>query len=131
MNGPAETHAIPQAAAQRLVRNVESFLNTVRDARAAADPGGTETARWLRVEQTLQKQFAAVEAACKAHEGGDASSLVQHAADLKMLARRMDGYDLGFAGPAFEEQLTNQRRLLVLVAWQIDAVSRGSGSAGL
>ncbi len=128
---PTESRSIPQSAVERFLASYEAFLKTVREALQAADPAHAETARWSKAQQTFERQFAELQSAKTAYAAGDSTALVKHASGLRMIARRMDGYAMDFAGPALEERLTEQRRLLVLVAWQIHAASTGSGSAGL
>lgn len=123
--------AIPQQVAARLLRNFEEFLNSIRDALKSENTAQPQSTRWSRIVSLLERDLRATQAAARLSAGGSHHALMDHASQLRFLARRMDGCDLNFAGPSAAQQLESKRRLLVLVAWQVYAAGSGSGSSGV
>lgn len=122
---------IPAEAIARLERNLESFVQGVREGLENGSAEPAQPGRWQRALGLLERDLEAVKAAARRAATGDNEAIVSHASRLRFLARRMDGYKLDFAGAALAERLEMQRRLTVLVAWQIFAVASGSKASGL
>ena len=124
-------HPIPPEGAARLTANLEAFLRSAQQACESPAAKPSEVTRWHRATSLLQRDLAAVRDAAAKAAGGQQEDLVAQASRLRFLARQMDGYDLAFAGPEFAQRLEQQRRLTVLVAWQVFAAGTGSGASGL
>ena len=122
---------VPYAAVERLLRTFSALQQIVADALAASDATGATSTRWQRAFSLLEQERSALQVEADAFQAGDRQALLRHAADLRLLARRMDGYALSFAGDETGKALTQQRQLLVLTAWQIAAAASGSEAAGL
>lgn len=125
-HGPVPAHAGPRLAAN-LDRLVRSFQNAV----AASTVTGAQAARCQRALSLLKREQSAVAAAVGTAQGDGAKNLMERAAQLRFLTRRMDGYPLDFAGPTMAKTLEDERRLVVLTACQIIAAASGSGASGL
>lgn len=122
---------VPYAAVERLSRNFASLQQSLQDALASADPDALQVKRLQKAAVLLQQEHAALERERSSFERGERDGLLQHAANLRLLARRMDGYSLSFAGEDSAAAMAQQRQLLVLTAWQITAAASGSEAAGL
>lgn len=122
---------IPKEAVARFVRNLEGFVQTAQEGLKSGAAEPAQAARWQRAVGLLERDLKAVKAAARLSGEGKEEAIVSHASRLRFLARRMDGYNLDFAGAALGERLAMQRRLTVLVAWQIFAVASGSKASGL
>lgn len=128
---PAAPTAVPPDATARLVGNLEALVSSVHEGLADPAVEPAQKTRWTRAAGLLTRDLGAVRAAARLAATGNQRPLVAHASDLRYLARRMDGYRLDFAGPALAERLETQRRLTVLVAWQIFSKASGSRASGL
>lgn len=122
---------VPYAAVERLLRNFAALRQTLEDALVSADPDNTQSRRLQKAAALLRQEHAALERERSGFETGKRDGLLQHAADLRLLARRMDGYSLSFAGDDAAAAMAQHRQLLVLTAWQITAAASGSEAAGL
>ena len=84
--------------------------------------------RWRRKAlPLLERDLTEVEAAMKEFEAGDQQALLNAASSAMSLAKKMDGFPLNFAGEESGEQLAEQRRFVVMAAWQ---VLHGAGVVG-
>ncbi len=122
---------VPHAAVDRLLHNFSAFQQAIEYALDAASTDNKQVGRWQRARSLLQQEYAALQAETEAFQAGDRDSLLRHAAALRLLARRMDGYALFFAGEDAGKVLLQRQQLLVLNAWQIAAAASGSEAAGL
>ena len=119
--------AVPQQAADRFALTFADFVQGVRKALdvAADHPNAL---RWKRKGLPfLERDLAEVEAAMKTFKAGDQQPLVHAASSAMSLAKKTDGFPLNFAGEESGEQLAEQRRLIVMAAWQ---VLHGAGIVG-
>ena len=74
----------------------------------------------------LERDLAETEAAMKKYEAGDQQPLLHAASSAMSLAKKMDGFPLDVAGEESGDQLAEQRRFIVMAAWQ---VLHGAGAA--
>ena len=132
MSGPfAYPERVPKHAVRRLQDNLSALLTAIDAACQTGDPLSREVIRWRRAETHLQQEQAAIHTKAEAFYKDERQSLLHHAAELRLLGRRMDGYPLRFAPEETMQRVVEQRRLLVLTAWQIAAAASGSEAAGL
>ncbi len=124
-------YPIPPEGWTRLAANLETFVGSAQKAceSPAADP--VQKARWNRAVSLLQRDLATLRQAIAHAAAGQRDDLVAQASRLRFLAKQMDGYNVDFAGPEFAERLERERRLTVLVAWQVFAAGTGSQASGL
>lgn len=122
---------VPHTAVERLVGNFEGLRQAVADALASVDRNDPGAARWQRAAELLWQEDAVLQKEAEHFRLGERNNLLQHALELRLLARRMDGYPLSFAGDERGKAIAQHRQLLVLTAWQITAAASGSEAAGL
>ena len=67
----------------------------------------------------LERDLAEVEAAMKEYGAGEQQPLLHAASSALPLAKKMDGFPLDFAGEESGNQLAEQRRFVVMAAWQV------------
>ena len=114
-----EEKAVTQQAADRFALTFADFVKSVRKALEAA-PDHPSAPRWRQKGlPLLERDVAEVEAAMKKYEAADQQPLVQAASSAMSLAKKMDGFPLDFAGEEPAEQLAEQRRFIVMAAWQV------------
>ncbi len=112
-------NAVTQQAADRFALTFAEFVKGVRQAVDAA-PNHPSTPRWRqKALPLLERDVAEVEVAIKKYEAGDQQPLVHAASSAMSLAKKMDGFPLDLAGEESGEQLAEQRRFIVMAAWQV------------
>lgn len=116
---------VPTAAAARLHKNLADLLAALTVAIESSKPGDSSLPRLQRAATLLQQEEQDLLRDIDAFQTGAREPLLTRAADLRLLARRMDGYAAGDA------EVLAKRQLLVLTAWQIAAAASGSEAAGL
>ncbi len=116
---------VPAAAAARLQKNFADLLAALNTAIESGKPGDPSLTRLQRAVTLLQQEERDLLRDMDAFHTGAREPLLTRAADLRLLARRMDGYAADVA------EVLQKRQLLVLTAWQIAAAASGSEAAGL
>ncbi len=121
---------VPLQAVERLQQQFAGMLAALHTAAdAAADEG--HAPRLKKAHTLLALEQVRLEREAEAFRENERAALLQHAWDLRRLARCIDGT---WAASA-DEELTGRwmvsQRLVVLTAWQISAAASGSEAAGL
>lgn len=111
--------AIPRQAADRFALTFEEFVAGVRGA-LARSPGHPGVPRWQQEAlPLLSRDLAEVQTAMKSYEAGNPEPLRAAASSALSLARKMDGFPLDFAGKETGDKIAEQRRFVVMAAWQV------------
>ena len=127
---PEAPPAVPQNLAEQFAKAFAKFVDAVRAAakEAALDPAlGTSSA--LLVWQTqdlprLEKENAEIQNAMALYLIGETQSIVVQAAQMRHIARELDGADLNFAGPERGATLDQLETAVVYAAYQVCAAAR-------
>jgi hypothetical protein len=115
----AQDTAIPRSAADRYALTFANFVEGVRGALALA-PDHPSVPRWKQKGLLLlSRDLDDVQAAMKRYEEGDPQLLVQSASSAMSLAKKTDGFPLNLAGEESGKMLEEQRRFVVMAAWQV------------
>lgn len=110
---------VTQQAADRFASTFADFVEGARKALEAA-PDHPSAPRWRRKGlPLLERDLAEVEAAMKKYGAGEQQPLLHAASSALPLAKRMDGFTLDLAGEESGNQLVEQRRFVVMAAWQV------------
>jgi hypothetical protein len=110
---------IPEMLTARFVDTFESLVGTVRKALNRA-PEGNQAARWrTKALPLLDRDFAALQDAFARHSTEDPQPLRDRALSACSLARDMDGFALDCFDPEDAKQIEDDRRMVVLAAWQV------------
>ena len=126
---PENSPPVPQILAERFSKAYAAFVEAVRAAvkQAAQNPapGGN---RGLLLWQTqglpmLEKENASVEKAMALYLVGEVRSIVDAASDARHLAKKLDGYDLDFAGEEQGKNLDQLETNVVVSAYQVCAAA--------
>jgi hypothetical protein len=72
-----------------------------------------------RVLPLLEARYAAIEQAFAQFQSGNAAPIAERALEASGLAKNLDNFSLGFAGPEHEEQLNTQVAQVVLAAYPV------------
>jgi hypothetical protein len=121
-----EDKAVTQPAADRFASTFADFVRGIRKTLEVA-PGHPSTPRWRRKGlPLLEHDLAEVDAAMKEYRVGEQRRLLHAASSAMSLAKKMDGFPLDLAGEESANQLAEQRRFVVMAAWQ---VLNGPGAA--
>lgn len=111
--------AVQQQAADRFALTFADFVKGLRKALEEA-PDHPGTPRWRQKGlPLLERDLAETDAAMKKYEAGDQQPLLQAASSAMSLAKKMDGFPLDVAGEESGNQLAEQRRFIVMAAWQV------------
>ena len=114
-----EDKAVTQSAAERFASTFADFVQGVRKTLEAA-PDHPSTPRWRRKGlPLLERDLAEVEAAMKEYGAGEQQPLLHVASSAMSLAKKIDGFPLDLAGEESANQLAEQRRFVVMAAWQV------------
>lgn len=120
---------VPQMLAERFSKAYSAFLQAVRAAanEAAQNPvlGGSPA---LLLWQTqglpmLEKEQASIEKAMALYLIGEVRTIVEAASDGRHLAKRLDGFDLNFAGEEKGKKLDQLETNVVVSAYQVCAAA--------
>ena len=122
---------VPAAAVARLLNNMTDLLNAMDLAAAPIDPADKSFRRLDRAIALLRQEQADLQVNATSFREGNREPLLQHAADLRLLAYRTDGYFTDALQGDLRTVCVEKRQLLVFTAWQIAAVASGSEAAGL
>lgn len=124
---PENSPPVPQILAEQFSKAYSAFVEAVRAAvnEAALNPAGS---RALLLWQTqglpmLEKEKAAVERAMALYLIGEVRSIVEAASDLRHLAKKLDGFDLNFAGEERGKALDQLETNVVVSAYQVCAAA--------
>ena len=124
---PENSPPVPQILAERFSKAYSAFVEAVRAAinEAALNPAGN---RALLMWQTqgmpmLEEEKASLERAMALYLIGEVRSIVEAAADLRHLAKKLDGFDLNFAGEERGKALDQLETNVVVSAYQVCAAA--------
>jgi len=126
----AAAMAIPQNLAEQFAKAFANFVDAVRAAvqQAALDPA-LGASRSVLVWQTqdlprLEKENAAIQNALALYLIGETQSIVALAAQMRHIARELDGADLNFAGADLGKALDQLETMVVFAAYQLCAAAK-------
>jgi hypothetical protein len=115
----SEISPIPKAMADRFATTFANLVAGIRGAMALV-PEHPEVPRWRQKGlPLLTREFEQVQAAMNSYKAGDEEPLRQAASNALSLAKRMDGFPLDFAGEESGKAVSEQRRFVVMAAWQV------------
>jgi hypothetical protein len=110
---------IPEMLTTRFVDTFESLVGTVHKALNRAREGN-QAARWrTKALPLLDRDFIALQDAIARHIAGDPQPLRDRALSACSLARDMDGFAFDCFDPEDAKQIDDDRRMVVLAAWQV------------
>ena len=127
----ANPERVPAAAVVRLQKNFAELREAVDALLASIEAIHPARSRLQRAAALLRQEEADLLEEAEAFHRNDREPLLRHAAELRLLAHRMDGYTPAFLPDDARTQLVEKRQLLVLTAWQIAAAASGSEASGL
>lgn len=117
--------AIPQALADRFAKAFAAFVEAVWAAVAenTPNPAIANTVAFLAWQTQalplLERENAAIQKAMALFLIGEEGTLIGLAADNRMLGRKLDGFDLNFAGPERGKVLDQLETAIVFAAYQL------------
>ena len=126
---PETPPAVPQMLAERFAKAYAGFVEAVRAAveDATLNPalGGN---RALLLWQTqglprLEQENQSVQHAMALYLVGETRTIVEAAADARHLAKKLDGFDLNFAGGERGKMLDQSETNVVVAAYQVCAAA--------
>lgn len=121
---------VPVSAVTRLQKNLTDLIATLDAVLASDDCTEAEMPRLQRSAVLLRAEETDLRGEVEAFQQ-NREPLICRAADLRLLAQRMDGYVPASLPDELVKELLEKRQLLVLTAWQIAAAASGSEAAGL
>jgi hypothetical protein len=122
---PATFPAIPLPLAERFAKAFAAFVDAVRGAvtQNIPNPAIANTAAFLAWQTQalplLERENAAVQNAMALFLIGEEGTLIRLAADNRMLARKLDGFDMNFAGAENGKFLNQLETAVVVAAYQL------------
>lgn len=126
---PETPPVVPQVFAERFSKSYAEFLNAVRAAaqEAAQDPALNGN-RGVLLWQTqglpmMENENLSVEKAMALYLIGEVRSIVEAASEAVHLAKRLDGFDLNFAGGERGKVLDRLETNVVIAAYQVCAAA--------
>jgi hypothetical protein len=120
---------VPEALAARFAKAFSAFVEAVRAAvaDAAARPGMAGAPALLSWQTQalprLEQQNASIKNAMALFLIGEVRSILPLAADMRSLARNLDGFPLDFAGPDSARVLDQLETAVVVAAYQVCAAA--------
>lgn len=121
---------VPVSAVTRLQRNLAELITALDTVLASTDCADSAVPRLQRAAALLRQEEANLQVEADAFQQ-NREPLVRRAADLRLLAQRMNGYTPTSLPDESLKALFEKRQLLVLTSWQIAAAASGSEAAGL
>jgi hypothetical protein len=125
MTTPDASTAIPQALAERFAKAFAAFVEAVWVAVTTnvPNPQVANTAQFLawqtRALPLLENENASIQNAMARFLVGETGTMVKLAADNRTLGRKLDGFDLNFAGPDSGKTLNQLETAVVVAAYQL------------
>jgi hypothetical protein len=125
MTTPDASTAIPQALAERFAKAFADFVEAVwvTVTTNVPNPQVANTAQFLawqtRALPLLEKENAAIQNAMARFLVGETGTMVKLAADNRTLGRKLDGFDLNFAGADRGKTLNQLETAVVVAAYQL------------
>jgi hypothetical protein len=125
MTTPSSPPALPQALAERFAKAFAAFVEAVQVAIASnvTNPALANTPAFLawqtRALPLLEKENTSIQNAMALFLIGEERTLVRLAADSRMLGRKLDGFDLNFAGAENAGKLDQLETAVVVAAYQL------------
>ncbi len=116
---------IPQSFAERFAQAYAAFVDAVRDAIAAGipDPAIANTPMFLpwqtQALPLLEQENAAIQNGMARFLIGEEQTIIRLAADTRVLGRKLDGFDLNFAGAERGKVLDRLETAVVVAASQL------------
>jgi hypothetical protein len=129
MMTPDAPPAIPQSFAERFAKAYAAFVDAVRAAIAAGipDPAIANTPMFLAWQTQalplLEQENAAIQNAMARFLIGEEQTIVKLAANTRVLGRKLDGFDLNFAGAERGKMLDRLETAVVIAASQLCAAA--------
>lgn len=126
---PETPPAVPQMLAERFAKSYAGFVEAVRAAvqEAVQNPAlGSSPAVLLWQTQglpRLEQENQAVQHANALYLVGETRTIVEAAAGARHLAKRLDGFDLNFAGAERGKILDQLETSVVVAAYQVCAAA--------
>jgi uncharacterized protein CbrC (UPF0167 family) len=117
--------AIPQSLAERFAKAFAAFVDAVRAAvtQNIPNPAVANTPAFLAWQTQalplLEQENAAIQKAMALFLIGEEGTLIRLAADSRTLARKLDGFDLNFAGAENGKLLDQLETAVVVAAYQL------------
>lgn len=126
---PETSPPLPQVLAEKFSKAYSAFVEAVRAAvnEAVQNPAPAGN-RGLLLWQTqgvpmLEREHAAVDRAMALYLIGEVRAIVEAAAEARHLAKKLDGYDLNFAGEERGKALDQLETNVVVSAYQVCAAA--------
>lgn len=116
---------IPQALAERFAKAFNAFVEAVwaTVAENTPNPAIANTSAFLAWQTQalplLERENAAIQKAMTLFLIGEERTLISLAADNRTLGRKLDGFDLNFAGPERGKVLEQLETAIVYAAYQV------------
>lgn len=126
---PETSPAVPQALAEKFSKAYSAFVDAVRAAlREAAQNPALGNSQPVLLWQTqglpmLAKENSSVQNAMALFLIGEIRTIVQAASEARHLAKKLDGYDLNFAGEEWGKGLDQLETNVVVSAYQVCAAA--------
>jgi hypothetical protein len=125
MSTPGAPAAVPQSLAERFAKTFAAFVEAVWLAVTAhvPNPAVANTPAFLawqtRALPLLEKENATIQNAMALFLIGETRTLINLAAESRMMGRKLDGFDLNFAGAENSEKLDQLETAVVVAAYQL------------
>jgi len=126
---PETPLAIPQVFAERFSKAYAGFVEAMRVAvQETAQNSALSGNRALLLWQTqglpaIEEENSSVQNAMAQYLIGEGRSLIEAASEATHLAKRLDGFDLKFAGAEWEKILDRLETDVVIAAYQVCAAA--------
>ena len=129
MTTPTAPAAVPQAVAERFAKAFAAFVDAVRAAVTAhvTNAAVANTPSFLawqtRALPLLEKENATIQNAMALFLAGEMRTLLDLAAENRSLGRKLDGFDLNFAGAESARKLSELETAIAVTAYQVCAAA--------
>jgi hypothetical protein len=127
MTTASATTTVPQALAERFAKVFAAFVEAVRAAvtTSAPNPAVANTPAFLawqtRALPRLETENASIQNAMALFLIGETNTILKLAAESRALGKKLDGFDLNFAGAEAGEKLNQLETAIVVAAYQLCA----------
>lgn len=129
MTATSSPPAVPQFLAERFAKSFGAFVEAVREAITTnvLDPALANTPAFLawqtRALPLLEKENASIQNAMALFLVGETNTIVKLAAENRALGRKLDGFDLNFAGADCARKLNQLETAIAVAAYQLCAAA--------
>ncbi len=129
MTTPGAAATVPQALAERFAKSFGAFVEAVWLAVTTnvPNPALANTPAFLawqtRALPRLEKENASIQNAMTLFVIGETTTLLNLAAGSRAMGRKLDGFDLNFAGPDVGKKLDQLETAIVVTAYQLCAAA--------